>query len=246
MAENRKITLHPLREDGTMDMSINLCPKTLVSGLMDSEGNLVEVVLKEDLASLATKEELSEGLSLKADKSEIPTNYVTTDSTQVIFGNKTFSDQTDFVGQVNIWDDAHITVLKNGDGNYGLLVPSSTTWTNNKTIATTEDCGTKLYRHHIVAIEHDMDTIEFDIISTLNTQILDETHLYDNVISVSNAFKYIDNRYKFMYTPLYTYIPSGESAAGKPRFACMNLNPEDSSMNMDYIESITSDTVIPL
>ena len=41
-------------------------------------------------------------------------------------------------------------VMSKWDNQYGLELPDSGEWTSNKTIATTEDCGTKLYKHDIV------------------------------------------------------------------------------------------------
>jgi hypothetical protein len=57
MAEIKRITLHPLREDGSIDENINLYPKTLVDGIVDRNGNSIEVATKEEL--VAAQEELS-------------------------------------------------------------------------------------------------------------------------------------------------------------------------------------------
>ncbi len=59
MAEIKRITLHPLKEDGTIDLNTNLYPKTLLDGVVNREGEEVEVALKEDIPTdYATKEEL--------------------------------------------------------------------------------------------------------------------------------------------------------------------------------------------
>ena len=39
----KRVTLHPLLEDGSMDTSVNLYPKTFIDGIVDREGNPVEV-----------------------------------------------------------------------------------------------------------------------------------------------------------------------------------------------------------
>ena len=49
MAENKRVTLHPLKSDGSIDESINLYPKTLIDGVVDYDGN--EVVVQEKLES---------------------------------------------------------------------------------------------------------------------------------------------------------------------------------------------------
>ena len=54
MPQNKRVTLHPLLPDGTPDQSVNLYPKTLVNGIVDSEGNEVEV-----------QEELVSGVNIK-------------------------------------------------------------------------------------------------------------------------------------------------------------------------------------
>lgn len=45
----KRITLHPLNPDGSMDLNTNLYPKTLIDGIVDRDGNEVEVALKEEL-----------------------------------------------------------------------------------------------------------------------------------------------------------------------------------------------------
>lgn len=39
----KRVTLHPLKEDGTIDTSINLYPKTFIDGIVDKDGEQVEV-----------------------------------------------------------------------------------------------------------------------------------------------------------------------------------------------------------
>ena len=41
--ERKRVTLHPVKPDGSIDTSINLYPKTFVDGIVDRQGNEVEV-----------------------------------------------------------------------------------------------------------------------------------------------------------------------------------------------------------
>ena len=47
--ERKRVTLHPVKEDGTMDLEINLYPKTLVNGIVDSDGNEVDITTQAEL-----------------------------------------------------------------------------------------------------------------------------------------------------------------------------------------------------
>ena len=50
MAEEKKITLHPLKADGTINTDINLYPKT--NNIIDNEGKSIDVVSKEQILNL--------------------------------------------------------------------------------------------------------------------------------------------------------------------------------------------------
>lgn len=59
--EKKRVTLHPLKEDGSIDTSINLYPKTFLDGIVNREGDEVEVALKEEIPTdVVSHEELSE------------------------------------------------------------------------------------------------------------------------------------------------------------------------------------------
>lgn len=45
MPEIKRVTLHPLHPDGSIDESINLYPKTLITGIVDENGNPLEGTL---------------------------------------------------------------------------------------------------------------------------------------------------------------------------------------------------------
>ena len=51
MPEIKRVTLHPLKADGTVDTDINLYPKTLVGGVVDRQGNPVEVATASEIRS---------------------------------------------------------------------------------------------------------------------------------------------------------------------------------------------------
>lgn len=58
MAEIKRVTLHPLKKDGSIDTDINLYPKTLVDGVVDREGNEIDIATQQELN--VAKEELEE------------------------------------------------------------------------------------------------------------------------------------------------------------------------------------------
>lgn len=69
MAEHKRITLHPVKDDGTIDTDVNLYPKTFLDGIVNREGEEVEVALKEEIpTNVVSHEELQEGLDTKQDK----------------------------------------------------------------------------------------------------------------------------------------------------------------------------------
>lgn len=52
MADNidrKRVTLHPLKPDGTIDESVNLYPKTFVDGVVDRDGNEVDIATQAEL-----------------------------------------------------------------------------------------------------------------------------------------------------------------------------------------------------
>jgi len=55
MKQIQRITLHPLKEDGTIDVNVNLYPKTLVDGIVDREGKAVDFIEQSELDAVNTK-----------------------------------------------------------------------------------------------------------------------------------------------------------------------------------------------
>lgn len=43
MAEIKRVTLHPLYDDGTINKNVNIYPKTLIDGIVDREGNPIDI-----------------------------------------------------------------------------------------------------------------------------------------------------------------------------------------------------------
>jgi len=65
MAEIKRVTLHPLKKDGSIDTDINLYPKTLVDGVVDREGNEVDIATQQELNE--TSQELNQSISAVRD-----------------------------------------------------------------------------------------------------------------------------------------------------------------------------------
>lgn len=143
MAEMKRITLHPLKPNGSIDESVNLYPKTLVNGVVDQNGEAVEIALKED----------------------VPTNYVTTDTPQDIHAKKTHYNEIKvteehnpgtavslkhpygFHGQLSFTGDGHYSTNVNLQSQ-GLNGTDTNTYTielpaKNGTVALTSDIGDK-------------------------------------------------------------------------------------------------------
>ena len=79
--QRKRVTLHPVKEDGSLDMSINLYPKTFIDGIVDRQGEQVEV---------ATKEELNE----KQDVLTAGENITIEDNVISATGGKSFKEYT--------------------------------------------------------------------------------------------------------------------------------------------------------
>lgn len=47
--EIKRVTLHPLDADGNIDLDVNLYPKTLVNGIVNSDGNEVDITTQAEL-----------------------------------------------------------------------------------------------------------------------------------------------------------------------------------------------------
>ena len=122
MADNikrKRVTLHPLKADGSVDTTTNLYPKTFVDGIVDREGNEVDIATQDELAAAVSDvmDSLEVGLDTKQDTLiageniktingnsllgegdiEVATdlsNYVDRSSDQEIGGDKTFEDVT--------------------------------------------------------------------------------------------------------------------------------------------------------
>ena len=66
MAEVKRVTLHPVLEDGSIDTNVNLYPKTLLDGIVNRQGEPVDVALKSDISNLEDRKvdkEEGKGLS---------------------------------------------------------------------------------------------------------------------------------------------------------------------------------------
>ena len=99
----------------------------------------------------------------------------------------------------NYWKDLFIGgAIKSGsNSNYGLALPSTSGWTANKTIATTDQCGTKLYKHKI-KFDNNGSTNYLEFISLNPTPINDSHALECRLTEIISIFS-SDNSGKALY-----------------------------------------------
>lgn len=64
--ERKRVTLHPLDENGVVDTTVNLYPKTFIDGIVDRNGNPVDVLTDADIGHI--QEEIEE---LSTDKQDV-------------------------------------------------------------------------------------------------------------------------------------------------------------------------------
>lgn len=218
--ERKRITLHPVLDDGTVDTNVNLYPKTFLDGIVDREGNEVEVALKE----------------------ELPTNYVTTDTEQTISGHKLFSSSLiagansfSNCAMISGGENPHVTLMKdtmnymhygldrisgciNGAGlNCSLNFP-----TKSGTIALTSDVeankGTKLYKHHfdVVLTNADLPSIPQGTNVSINVNALSTSGTSWQTLSeldgggfIVSAFGTIPNNFSYIFELKLFYASLG-------------------------------------
>lgn len=76
MAEIKRVTLHPLKSDGTMDLNTNLYPKTLLDGIVNRDGEEVDI---------ATQHELDEAIdNIEQEIQALPKGDVTEEELQTV------------------------------------------------------------------------------------------------------------------------------------------------------------------
>ena len=96
--ERKRVTLHPLKPDGTTDLTVNLYPKVFLDGIVDSQGN--EVAVQEKL--IAGKNIVLNGNNISATggvtKAEL--DLVAAELQQEI--NRVEAEQADFVKEEDI------------------------------------------------------------------------------------------------------------------------------------------------
>ena len=134
MAEIKRVTLHPLNPDGTIDTNTNLYPKTLTTGIVNEEGeavnfpddsNLVHNTGNENIGGIKT---FTDPIRLKKDLCSANLRFITQDNVDelhlVTYSNDV---QTDIVFPAAIDDRVELatkedcpTNLKNGSGENSL------------------------------------------------------------------------------------------------------------------------------
>ena len=165
MAEIKRVTLHPLKKDGTIDTDINLYPKTLSDGIVDRNGN--EFPIQEQLVSGENIKTINGEPILGEGNIQVATEGVDLTSDQTVEGDKTWQniatfndtaifnsdvfvrgnlkDQED--NSVAIKDISKATNLENGTGNGSLIQTNVTlneinTWTSSDSeVATVNEHG---------------------------------------------------------------------------------------------------------
>ena len=66
--ERKRVTLHPLKEDGTVDPKVCLYPKTFVDGIVDRNGDLIDIATQAELNDISTEVHLEEGRDTGAER----------------------------------------------------------------------------------------------------------------------------------------------------------------------------------
>lgn len=104
--ERKRVTLHPLKSDGTIDLDVNLYPKTFLDGIVDREGNPVAVVVAEDLEDLMShveelvdtkQDKLTAGENITIDEN----NVISATGGDILDKNNQWSGNNTFAGNRN-------------------------------------------------------------------------------------------------------------------------------------------------
>ena len=132
----KRVTLHPLKEDGTIDTNINLYPKTFIDGIVDKDGEQVEVqeklkagdniTIKDNVISSATLYKHYVNFGVTYDNNIGGELYIIdTNSNELVadkfFTSEYFSNVISVSGWINrsgsSWDDV-ICIQQEGDPKY--------------------------------------------------------------------------------------------------------------------------------
>lgn len=164
----KRVTLHPLREDGTIDLDIGLYPKTFVDGIIDRKGQQVDVATKEDIR------EINNALEDKVDKVagkglstyDFDDEYLNqVDSNTAKLNNVRYDSVTGSYyvqGNVNFWGDYPRTSISIDGDNDGVGGDDALVIQRDRLIGSWQGVNTTL----MLPISHDND----DVIRTLATQ----------------------------------------------------------------------------
>ena len=339
MAVRKRITLHPILDDGNVDLDTNLYPKTFLDGIVDREGNEVEVALKDELSNYVTtdttqiisgyktfandvligqfaggtkalnlyygsyisfvdpflkyiikvKENTDTGmldiisknntldsdiktLSLPrkdgtiATISDIPTNYVTTDTIQDITGQKTFTsspiikdcqgglavEETDgtFLTKYIEYQADGVRILYDPSSQYQTIlkfpvVNTSSFIPETRTLATTDDCGTKLYRHELTITGQ---AYNWFIVSSRSTAYDDNVFKGTDRNAQIDEVNKIISIYRHTVSAYGCHIIISQTGATTYRGYIHFLTISSSTVSDNNVDlgNITNDTVTPL
>lgn len=108
-----------------------------------------------------------------------------------------------------------------------------------------QQSGTKLYKHTVVFEDGEHDQYTIVVISTSQQQITSQT-FYNDVVSVSNAYKRVSISMSINVSPAYVYGVEGSQQSGKAQFTYFISENNSFEISTGYAMSIVSDTVTEL
>jgi len=83
MAEIKRVTLHPLFDDGSVDTNVNLYPKTLLDGIVNREGQEVEVATTDQCGTKLYKHEISGTINFEGEDFDMCAIIISTSNTPI-------------------------------------------------------------------------------------------------------------------------------------------------------------------
>lgn len=134
MAEIKRVTLHPLKTDGSIDENVNLYPKTLTTGIVDENGNAVNFPDDSTLVHNTGNENI---------------DGIKTFTNPIRLKKDLCSANLRFQTENNV-DELHLVTYSN-DVQTDIVFPAGID--DRVELATKDDCGTKLYRHYLGYLE---------------------------------------------------------------------------------------------
>ena len=233
MAEIKRVTLHPLKSDGSIDEDINLYPKTLTTGIVDENGDAVNFPDNSTLVHNTGNENID---GIKTFTSPIKVQSGTC-SAKLGFER---NDDT---------DELHLKSYNN-DVITDIIFPGQVD--DSVELAKKTDCGTKLYEH-VLTIQVGSLYYHFRFTSTFSTRIT-SYELYKSLIvsGLGSITKYAPKSsvFNFYYGSVSLdfnrlVINVGYNYNNDILFSYLDLDGTYKADGSLHVESI-ADTVTPL